>query len=97
MYVEGLKYACQQLGLKEAGIREKLLKALTGPYGDVLTRTPVQAGMGALAGLGTGYMVDHPGQGAALGAAGGGMGGLAVAGAPKLRKAIIKALSKGRM
>jgi uncharacterized protein (DUF697 family) len=94
MYEEGIKFACDQLGFaKTANIRERILAALTSPYGEALVRTPVQASMGALAGLGTGYLVDKPGEGAALGALGGGMGGLAVAGAPKLRKAIIRALS----
>lgn len=58
----------------------------------MLMRVPVQALMGALAGGATGAMTDHARKGALIGAASGALGGVAVAGAPKLRAALIKAL-----
>ena len=97
-------YLC---GATEAGIRLGLVKEsarinplrtwfrrlLEGPYGEYLARFPVQAGMGGLAGAATGQLhSEQPGKGALLGALSGGMGGLAVAGAPHLRGKLIRAL-----
>jgi len=55
---------------------------------------PVQATMGALVGGASGSLYDHPVEGALLGALSGGLGGLAVAQAPQIRKALIKRLAK---
>ena len=96
MYREGVKFACDQLGLtKEASpLRDWFLRALKGPYGETLMRTPVQAGMGALGGAAAGQLYgEKPGEGALLGALSGALGGVAVAGAPKLRGRAINALS----
>ena len=75
-------------------LQPKLLRLLKGPYGEIATRIPVQAGFGALAGTATGSLSDHPGSGAIIGALGGGLGGLAVGSAPKLRELLIKQLTK---
>lgn len=86
-------------GLREAGrlIRPHLLKALEGKAGDYLTRIPVQASMGAIGGLGTGYITgaEHPSEQAAWGSLMGAGTGLAVAAAPSLRNALIGALKRG--
>ena len=100
MYEDGFKFACDQLGLTKearAPLREWFLRTLRGPYGELATRIPVQAIMGGLGGAAAGELHSgHPGSGAALGTLSGGLGGLAVAGAPKLRKRIIEALVRKR-
>lgn len=98
-YICGAIDACMRLGItKEAAgrlnpLRTWFRRILEGPYGEYLARFPVQAGMGGLAGGATGQLHSgQPGKGALLGALSGGMGGLAVAGAPHLRSKLIRAL-----
>ncbi len=95
-YACGAEDAYLRLGIcKEATapLREWFLRLMRGPYGETITRIPVQAGMGALAGGATGQLhSEKPVQGALLGALSGGMGGLAVAGAPQLRRKLIRTL-----
>jgi hypothetical protein len=78
-YNYGVETACRALGLT---------KKAAQPLREWLRR--------ALAGpYGEGQLYgDAPGRGAALGALSGGMGGLAVAGAPKLRRAVLRALMR---
>jgi len=73
-----------------------VLKALEGPASEYLTRIPVQAGMGAIGGLGTGLIMggEHPGEQSAWGGLMGAGTGLAVAGAPSVRNALIGALKR---
>lgn len=90
----GAAVALTRLGvLKTAGVREAVRKALQGPYGDLLVRTPVQAALGGVAGGISGELYGgRPTSGALLGALSGGLGGIAVAGAPKLRGQLIRSL-----
>jgi hypothetical protein len=93
-YDKGVQDALEKLGATKlaVGLRKKLIKALQGQHGELMTRVPVQAAMGGLAGAGTGSMSDHTLEGALLGTLTGGLGGVAVAGAPKIRSAAIKKL-----
>lgn len=97
-YACGAHEAYATLGLiKNAGrlnpLREWFARLLAGPYGEVAVRTPVQSAMGALGGAAAGQLYsEHPGRGAMLGAMTGGLGGLAVAGAPRLRSLLLRSL-----
>lgn len=77
-------------------VKPHILKTLEGPAGEYLTRIPVQAGMGAIGGLGTGIIMgsEHPGEQSAWGGLMGAGTGLAVAGAPTIRNALINALKR---
>ena len=89
----GLAQGARVLGQRA---KPRILKALEGPAGDYLTRIPVQAGMGAIGGLGTGIIMgsEHPGEQSAWGGLMGAGTGLAVASAPPIRKALINALKR---
>lgn len=95
MFKLGQRTALAALGLSP-NTYVRLLKTLEGPAGEYLTRIPVQAGMGAIGGLGTGLIMggEHPGEQSAWGGLMGAGTGLAVAGAPTLRKALTNALSR---
>lgn len=95
MFKLGHRVALAALGLSPA-MQARLLKTLEGPAGEYLTRMPVQAGMGALGGLGTGLIMgaEHPGEQSAWGGLMGAGTGLAVAGAPTIRNALINALKR---
>lgn len=97
MYKLGQLHALRRLGLLRRA-RPHVLKALEGRAGEYLTRIPVQSAMGTVGGLGTGLIMrsEHPGEQAAWGGLMGAGTGLAVAGAPTVRTALIKALKRGR-
>jgi hypothetical protein len=84
-YTLGVKYASARLGLRHL---------LEGPLGETIVRMPVQATAGAASGAAFGSLSDHPLQGALFGALSGGLGGVAVAQAPQVQKALIRALTK---
>lgn len=99
-YQAGVQAAMEKIGLRlptglPASLRARMLESLTGPYGEYLTRIPIQAGVGGVLGAGTGALADHPWKGALLGALGGAGAGLAVAGAPHLRRSLIQRLQPG--
>jgi hypothetical protein len=94
----GIERACLDLGLLKTAahpLAEWFRRILEGPHGELVARVPVQASMGALGGAAAGQLYsNHPGRGALLGAMTGGLGGLAVASAPRLREALIKRLTR---
>jgi hypothetical protein len=96
-YAQGIHAACTNLGLNKTSsaeaAREFLHRVLAGPYGEAAVRTAVQGGVSAGGGAIAGSIYsDQPGKGALLGALSGGLGGLAVAGAPKIQQRLIQAL-----
>jgi hypothetical protein len=95
-YRSGSLAAQQDLGVVKTAnpLRDWFRRVLSGPYGETIVRTATQAGMGGLAGAAASQVYEGPSlaQAAGLGALSGGLGGMAVASAPRIQRALVKRL-----